>query len=72
MYETKGGQLSEDDMIVKLAELTRECASLSYMVAHLNNSHQRTNRADGFRKFGESYERTAKLLLSFANQAGHA
>jgi hypothetical protein len=72
MYETKGGQLSEDYMVMKLTELTKECASLAYMVAHLNNSHQRTARADGFRKFGENYERTAKLLLSFANQPGHA
>ena len=69
-FETKGGQISEDDMIMQLVEKLRESTELAYRIGHYNNGHNRTDRGDGFKKFGQNFEQASKLVLMFANQAG--
>ena len=69
-FETKGGQVSEDDMIMQLVEKLRESSELAYRIGHYNNGHHRSERGDGFKRFGENFERASKLVLGFANAAG--
>jgi hypothetical protein len=67
-FETKGGTVSFDDCITLATEKLREASELLLRAGHIENSHNRTDRGEWFKKIGMNLEQTAKLTISFANQ----
>jgi hypothetical protein len=65
-FETKGGVVSFDDCITQGTEKLREASELFLRAGHIENSHNRTDRGEWFKKIGQNLEQTAKLAIRFA------
>jgi len=70
-FETKGGVVIFDDCITQATEKLREASELLLRAGHIENSHNRTDRGEWFKKIGTNLEQTAKLTISFANQSAN-
>jgi hypothetical protein len=69
-FETKGGVVSFDDCITQATEKLREASELMLRAGHIENSHNRTDRGEWFKKVGLKLEEVARTTNAFATQGG--
>ena len=62
-YETKGGSFSAADTVTQMTEYCRLAAECAYSLSHHYKANNDSVRADGLRRIGENWEKSAQLAI---------